>query len=43
MGPFFFVLYINDLLNELESIFKMYANDSKIIAESGSYKGTCEK
>ncbi len=31
-----FVIYINDLPDGLDSIFKMYADDSKVIAESGS-------
>ena len=36
LGPLLFVIYINDLPDGLESIFKMYADDSKVIAESGS-------
>ncbi len=36
LGPLLFVVYINDLPDGLESIFKMYADDSKVIAESGS-------
>ena len=36
LGPLLFVVYINDLPDGLDSIFKMYADDSKVIAESGS-------
>ena len=36
LGPLLFVIYINDLPDGLDSIFKMYADDSKVIAESGS-------
>ena len=51
LGPLLFVIYINDLPDGLESIFKMYADDSKVIAESGSKlqedivknKGWCDK
>ena len=33
MGPLLFV--INDLPNGLENVFKMYADDSKVIVEIG--------
>ena len=33
LGPILFVIYINDLPDGLESTFKMYADDSKIISE----------
>jgi hypothetical protein len=35
LGPLLFVIYINDLPDGLDSIFEMYADDSKVIAESG--------
>ena len=34
LGPLLFVLYINDLPDGLENTFKMYADDSKVIAEA---------
>ena len=33
LGPLLFVIYINDLPDGLENVFKMYADDSKVIAE----------
>ena len=33
LGPHLFVIYINDLPDGLENTFKMYADDSKVIAE----------
>ncbi len=36
LGPLLFVIYINYLPDGLDSIFKMYADDSKVIAESSS-------
>ena len=35
LGPLLFVIYINDLPDGLENVFKMYADDSKVIAEVG--------
>ena len=35
LGPLLFVIYINDLPDGVKNIFKMYADDSKVIAESG--------
>ena len=35
LGPLLFIIYINDLPNGLENVLKMYAADSKIIAEVG--------
>ena len=44
LGPLLFVVYINDLPDGLENIIKMYADDSKVIAESGSkLQGDIEK
>ena len=34
LGPLLFVIYINDLPDGLESTFKMYADDSKVISEA---------
>jgi len=34
LGPLLFVIYINDLPDGLENVFKMYADDSKVIAEA---------
>jgi hypothetical protein len=39
LGPLLFVIYINDLPDGLENIFKMYADDSKVIAEAGGLGG----
>ena len=39
LGPLLFVIYINDLPDGLENIFKMYADDSKVIAEAGGLEG----
>ena len=33
LGPLLFVVYINDLPDGIENVFKMYADDSKVIAE----------
>ena len=33
LGPLLFVIYINDLPDGLLNTFKMYADDSKVIAE----------
>ena len=33
LGPLLFVVYINDLPDGLENMFKMYADDSKVISE----------
>ena len=35
LGPLFFAIYINDLPDGLENVFKMYADDSKVIGEVG--------
>ena len=35
LGPLLFVIYINDLPDGLENVFKMYADDSKVIAGVG--------
>ncbi len=35
LGPLLFVIYINDLPDGLQNVFKMYADDSKVIAEVG--------
>ncbi len=35
LRPLLFVIYINDLPDGLKSIFKMYADESKVISESG--------
>jgi len=35
LGPLLFVIYINDLSDGLENLFKMYGGDSKGIAEVG--------
>jgi hypothetical protein len=35
LGPLLFVIYINDLPDGLKNVFKMYADDSKVIAEVG--------
>ena len=35
LGPLLFVIYINDLPDELQNVIKMYADDSKVIAEVG--------
>ena len=35
LGPLLFVIYINDLPGELQNVIKMYADDSKVIAEVG--------
>jgi hypothetical protein len=35
LGPLLFVIYINDFPDGLENVFKMYADDSKVIAEVG--------
>ncbi len=34
LGPLLFVIYINDLPDGLINCFKMYADDSKVIAEA---------
>jgi ribonuclease P/MRP protein subunit RPP40 len=34
LGPLLFVIYINDLPDGLKNVFKMYADDSKVIAEA---------
>jgi hypothetical protein len=34
LAPLLFVLYINDLPDGLKNTFKMYADDSKVIAEA---------
>ena len=33
LRPLIFVIYINDLPDGLENVFKMYADDSKVIEE----------
>ena len=33
LGPLLFLIYINDLPDGLIKVFKMYADDSKVIAE----------
>ena len=35
LGPLLFVIYINDLPDELQNVITMYADDSKVIAENG--------
>ena len=35
LGPLLFAIYINDLPDGLENVFKMYADDSKVIGEVG--------
>jgi hypothetical protein len=36
LGMLLFVIYINYQPNGLDNIFKMFADDNKVIAESGS-------
>ena len=35
LGPLLFVIYINDLSDELQNVIKMYTDGSKVIAEVG--------
>jgi ribonucleases P/MRP protein subunit RPP40 len=33
LGPLLFIIYINDLVRELKSIVKIYADETKLIAD----------